>query len=189
MKRPIIIAAAAVIVALAVIALAFAFSGGDDPPTVENPPLPTAPGGDTPVTSVPTVGDGTPIPSEPPFTVTPVVQEPGGKLPPLPDDRKAEPAPIDGLDISVAESFPPQYFVHVQAGLPSGCAKQYGFEVSRDGDVITISVLNSVPADPGTICTAIYGIYELNIPLGSDFDSGHTYTVRVNDQETTFTAQ
>jgi hypothetical protein len=32
-------------------------------------------------------------------------------------------------------------------------------------------------------------MYELNIPLGSDFESGKTYTVNVNDKTTTFKAQ
>ena len=40
-----------------------------------------------------------------------------------------------------------------------------------------------------TICTAIYGMYELNIPLGTSFDPGTTYTVKVNDKTTTFTAR
>ena len=35
----------------------------------------------------------------------------------------------------------------------------------------------------------IYGSYELNVNLGSDFRSGTTYTVRVNDKSTTFVAQ
>lgn len=183
MKNPVIIAGVASIVALALIGFAFATSDGDSP-RVENPPLPTAPGGGS--SEGPTVGPETPIPSEPPFTVTPA--DPGND-PQLPPDREAEPAPIDGLDVRVAESFPPQYFLNVQAGLPSGCAEQYRHEVERDGDVITVTVLNSLPAADGVVCTAIYGMYELNIALGSDFESGETYKVRVNDEETTFTAQ
>ena len=34
-------------------------------------------------------------------------------------------------------------------------------------------------------CTAIYGMYELNINLGSDYTPGQTYTVRVNDKTVT----
>ena len=93
------------------------------------------------------------------------------------------------MDIAIAESFPPQYFVSIQAGLPSGCAEQYGSEIERVDDVITVTVLNTIPADENIACTAIYGMYEVNLPLGSDFEPGKTYTVRVNDQETTFTAQ
>lgn len=36
------------------------------------------------------------------------------------------------------------------------------------------------------VCTMIYGTYELNIDLGRDVRPGVTYTVRVNDQTTTF---
>jgi hypothetical protein len=107
----------------------------------------------------------------------------------LPSDRKAVEAPIDGLDVFVLESFPPQYVVNVQAGLPSGCAEAYRHKVSRDGNVITIDVLNTMPADDDVVCTMIYGTYELNINLGSDFESGETYTVQVNDQEIEFVAQ
>jgi hypothetical protein len=124
-----------------------------------------------------TVAPGLPIP-----TPTPT-----GPAPLLPPDRHPEPAPIDGLDISIAESFPPQYFLHIEAGLPSGCAEKYAHFVSRAGDVITVSVQNSLPKD--AICTAIYGMYELNLNLGSDFVSGKTYTVNVNDKTITFTAQ
>jgi len=108
----------------------------------------------------------------------------------MPAGRYAEPAPIDGLDIAVAESFPPQYFLHVLAGLPSGCAQQYTHSVARDGNTIQVEVLNSFP-EGSPVCTAIYGQYELNIPLGSDFVSGQTYRVIVNDgaAETEFTAQ
>lgn len=201
MKRPIIIASVAAIVALVVIAFAFAATGNDDSPRVENPPLPTAPGGGD-------LGDsdgGLAAGSCPAEDVPGISQEerercfdldsPGGgapsgtKLPALPDDRRAVEAPIDGLDVLTLESFPPQYMLHVQAGLPNGCAERYGSEVERVGDAITVTVLNTIPADETVACTAIYGMYEVNLSLGSDFESGATYTVKVNDQETTFTAQ
>jgi hypothetical protein len=94
------------------------------------------------------------------------------------------------LDVRVAESFPPQYFVHIVAGLPSGCAQQYTHSVAQSGNEVQIEVLNSIP-DGTPLCTAIYGQYELNINLGSDFVSGQEYTVSVNggDAEFVFTAQ
>ena len=103
-------------------------------------------------------------------------------------DRQVVPAPIDGLDVLTLESYPAQYLVKVQAGLPSGCAQKHGHEVSRQGAVITISVTNTLPKD-AVPCTMIYGMYELNINLGSDFQSGVTYTVKVNDETVTFKAQ
>jgi hypothetical protein len=138
---------------------------------------------DTPVTDRPpaTPPDATVAPGQPGSI------PPSGPAPLLPPDRIPERAPIDGLDIRVAESFPPQYFLNVKAGLPSGCAEQYTHTVSRAADAITVTVLNSTVKD--AVCTMIYGMYELNIPLGSDFDAGKTYTVQVNDKTTTFKGQ
>lgn len=135
-------------------------------------------------------GSGAPSPDDPVSNEdTPQAPPSDSKLPALPDDRRAVEAPIDGLDVLTLESFPPQYMLHVQAGLPSGCAEQYGSEVERVDDVITVTVLNTIPADENVACTMIYGMYEFNLNLGSDFESGETYRVKVNDQEITFTAQ
>jgi hypothetical protein len=112
----------------------------------------------------------------------------GGGPSPSPSNRQAVPAPIDGLDVRVLESSPPQYVLSVRAGLPSGCAERNRHELNRSADVITVTVLNWMPT--GTpVCTMIYGSYELSINLGSDFRSGTTYTVSVNDKTTTFVAQ
>lgn len=98
-------------------------------------------------------------------------------------------APIDGVEINVAESYPPQYFLHVTSGLPNGCVKFDHYDVERDGKTIKVKVWNLAPQDPNTICTMIYGVKEHNIALGSDFVSGETYTVIVNDKTETFVAQ
>jgi len=112
----------------------------------------------------------------------------GGGPSPTPSTRQAVPAPIDGLDVHVLESAPPQYVLVVRAGLPSGCAEKNRSEWSRSAELITVTVLNWMPT--GTpICTMIYGSYELSINLGSDFRSGTTYKVSVNDKTTTFVAQ
>jgi hypothetical protein len=97
-------------------------------------------------------------------------------------------APIDGLDVRVLESHPPQYMVSVRAGLPSGCAERNRHEIKREADAITVTVLNWMPAD-NPPCTMIYGSYELQINLGSDFRPGTTYSVSVNDKRTDFVAQ
>lgn len=98
-------------------------------------------------------------------------------------------APIDAVDIRIAESSPPQYFLDVTSGLPSGCASFDRYEVERMGDAITVTIwnLNETPEDGA--CTAIYGMVEHHIALGSDFASGTTYTVHVNDVTKTFVAQ
>jgi len=97
-------------------------------------------------------------------------------------------APIDGLDVRVLESSPPQYMLSVRAGLPSGCAERNRHETRRGADAITVTVLNWMPAG-NPPCTMIYGSYELDINLGSDFRPGTTYSVSVNDKRTTFVAQ
>jgi hypothetical protein len=97
-------------------------------------------------------------------------------------------APIDGLDVRVLQSSPPQYMLSVRAGLPSGCAERNRHEIKRDADTLTVTVLNWMPAGSPP-CTMIYGSYELNLNLGSDFRRGTTYSVNVNDKRTTFVAQ
>jgi hypothetical protein len=208
--KPALLIAVAIVAVLGVAAIALAAtSGGDDDSTAQasatpantatseptaapsatptsQPATPTAtvPPADT-ATPEPSPEPATPIPSEPPFTVTPAPPSTS-----LPAGRHAEPAPIDELDVRVAESFPPQYFLYLLAGLPSGCAEQYIHSVARSGNEVEVEVLNSIP-DGTPLCTAIYGQYELNINMGSDFVSGQEYTVSVNggDAEFVFTAQ
>lgn len=112
----------------------------------------------------------------------------GGPVSPSPADRQAVSAPIDGLDVRVLELNPPQYVLNVRAGLPSGCAQKNRHDVRRSAEAVIVTVLNWMPMG-NPICTMIYGSYELNINLGSDFRSGTTYTVSVNDKMTTFLAQ
>lgn len=107
-----------------------------------------------------------------------------GDLTPTPG-RQTVAAPIDDIQVLIRESSPPQVTLNVKAGLPSGCAQRDSYSMNRVGDVITVSVLNSIPTG-NPICTMIYGTYELNIDLGSDIRPGATYTVRVNDRTATF---
>lgn len=107
-----------------------------------------------------------------------------------PDDRTVVDAPIESLDILVRESFPPGYTLHIVSGLPSGCAKfNKAVVLERTGNNIAVQVTNTIPADPNTACTAIYGYHETNLDLGTNFTSRQTYRVQVNDKTTTFTAQ
>lgn len=98
-------------------------------------------------------------------------------------------APIDGVEIVIAESFPQQYFAHIVSALPNGCARFESIEQSRAGDEIRITVTNTIPADPLTACTMIYGTMEHSVALGIDFEPGREYTVHVNDVVETFVAQ
>jgi hypothetical protein len=101
-----------------------------------------------------------------------------------------EPAPIESVEMRVAESYPLQYFVQVVSGLPSGCASFARSEVTRAGNTFEIAILNYMPApDSNTSCTAIYGMMDHSFRLEGELRSGETYTVRVNDVTVTFVAQ
>ncbi len=64
-----------------------------------------------------------------------------------------------------------------------------GYRLDRDGDTIRVEMTNWKPADPEIACPATYETVETRIPLGSDFESGKTYAVVVNDVTETFVAQ
>lgn len=124
------------------------------------------------------------VPAPSPLPVPPATGGPGQ----APGSFQLVPAPIDRLELRIRESAPAQYSLYVQAGLPSGCAKQHSHSVLQTGDTFVVRVMNSMP--PGnTICTMIYGTYELNIDLKGDIRPGRTYTVTVNDRTTTFVAR
>ena len=98
-------------------------------------------------------------------------------------------APIESVEILILESFPVQYMLHIVSGLPNGCASFGGYTSVRNGDTVQVTVTNLEPVDKSIACTEEYRTVEHNIPLGSDFVSGITYTVLVNDVTETFEAQ
>jgi hypothetical protein len=99
-------------------------------------------------------------------------------------------APIDGVDIQVRETAPPQYVAVITSGLPNGCARFEAAEiVSRTDAEVVIRVTNRVPDSDQVVCTMIYGTHESTVDLGTDFVSGREYTVVVNGERRTFTAQ
>ena len=110
---------------------------------------------------------------------------------PIPAGMVKVKAPIESVEIIVAESYPPQYFAHVISGLPNGCVEFYDYEETRSGNAITITVFNLEPAPSNNTlaCAAIYLTHELGVPLGTDFEPGETYTVTVNGVVKTFTAE
>lgn len=89
-------------------------------------------------------------------------------------------APIVRVALRVAESYPPQYFADIVSALPNGCARFARLAVRREGDVVFVDVLNTVPADPTVMCTMIYGEHESTAPLGSNFRPGAPDTLDVN---------
>ena len=138
-----------------------------------------------------------PVPREPAPSEPTKVAEPEPSPTPPPgfgagagtDGMVETPAPIESVEVQIAESVPPQYFLLVRSGLPNGCVRFGGYEVQRDGDTVHVKVTNLKPGDKNVMCTQVYGIAENRIPLGSDFKPGKKYTVVVNDVVEAFVAQ
>ena len=105
-----------------------------------------------------------------------------------PSGKNAVPvlAPIDSLDLQIAESFPLQYFLDVVSGLTDGCASFGGYTLTRSGHRVLINVFNLRPSDPNLVCTMVYGTAQTTIPLGSNFDPSETYTIYVNGKTISF---
>ena len=94
-------------------------------------------------------------------------------------------SPIERAEALVLESDPPQYNLHVVSGLPKGsvCSQSNGYEIERKmSNEIEVVVTHHEVADPLAVCTADWPIVETNVPLGSDFESGREYIVRVNSE-------
>jgi hypothetical protein len=98
-------------------------------------------------------------------------------------------APIESVEILILESFPPQYNLAVVSGLPNSCVSFGYYNMARDGDTIRVEVTNLEPAEPDVACAEIYRTVQTVISLGSEFESGKTYTVIVNNMTETFVAQ
>ena len=100
------------------------------------------------------------------------------------------PAPIESVQVLIAESFPPQYFLEVVSGLPNGCVEFDRYDMSRSGTRVQVKVTNLAPAPGADVaCTDNYRTVQHNIVLGTDFEPGTTYTAVVNGVTETFVAQ
>ncbi len=96
-------------------------------------------------------------------------------------------SPIEGAEIMVLESAPPQYQLRVVSGLSrgSGCSQVNGYEIRRrDSNEIDVVVTHHEVADQLVSCTADFPIVETSVPLGSSFEPGKKYTIRVNSDIT-----
>lgn len=96
-------------------------------------------------------------------------------------------APIHEIRVNIAESFPQQIFVYIKGGLADGCTTFHETTTERSGNTIDIRVTTKRPKD--AICTQVYGFFEENEPLGTEFTMGETYIINVNDQTTSFLMQ
>ena len=94
-------------------------------------------------------------------------------------------AEIIDVDIWADNSSIPQYFVYVASGEPTTCEHFDSYNVTRSSNTtIIVEIFNrECPAEG---CGEEYSEVENNIPIGSDFVVGETYTVEVNDVTETF---
>jgi hypothetical protein len=100
-----------------------------------------------------------------------------------PDAKVVEPIQIDQVEVRVAESFPPQVFVHVTGVVGDGCAELLPVEQRRDGRTITLTINRQRPTE--AVCIQLAKLYDENLALGGDFQAGD-YTLKVNDVTQTF---
>ncbi|MBN2075879.1 MAG: hypothetical protein JW762_10040 [Dehalococcoidales bacterium] len=112
----------------------------------------------------------------------------GEETTPGDQDFEIKEAPIHEVDIRIAESYPPQVLVYIKGGLADACTTFDEVMIKRKTDTdIYIEVTVRRPKD--RMCAQVYGYFEKNVNLGTDFESNETYTVTVNDYQTTFVMQ
>jgi inhibitor of cysteine peptidase len=93
-------------------------------------------------------------------------------------------APIHEVQVNIAESYPEQIFVYIKGGLADSCTTFHDLETERIDNTINIEVTTERPRD--AVCAQVYGYFEKNVNLGSDFIRGETYIVNVNGVIRTF---
>ena len=84
---------------------------------------------------------------------------------------------------------PAAYRLRVVSGRPSGsCTSVNGYEViRREPTVVEVKITHHQISDPTVMCTKDFPITETLVPLGTEFEAGREYTVKVNDKAHTFT--
>ena len=98
-------------------------------------------------------------------------------------------SPIERAEVLVAGA-PSQYQLRVVSAMPKGssCSQFNGYEIRRiASNRIDVAITHHQVADPLVPCTADYPVVETSVPLGSvgsDFEPGVEYTVRVNADTT-----
>jgi hypothetical protein len=104
--------------------------------------------------------------------------------PPTVNNPEISLAPIHEVKASLMKSNPPQVGIYIKGGLRDGCTTFNDIEIEREGSTVIIKVTTQHPRD--VACPAIYTYFEKDINLGSDFATGTTYILNVNDYSTTF---
>ena len=96
---------------------------------------------------------------------------------------------VQDFEIEKAGGDPPTFRLRVVSGRPSGsCTSVNGYEIiRREPTVVEVKITHHQVSDPNVMCTKDFPITETIVPLGSGFEAGTEYIVKVNDQARTFT--
>lgn len=95
------------------------------------------------------------------------------------------PAPIEEVSVDASDDDPAHYILTVVGVLPNDCYTYDSQKVSRKDRVITVTVTNLLDKDGS--CSKKAKTYELEIDLGTNFESAKRYTVNVNQETIKFT--
>lgn len=87
-------------------------------------------------------------------------------------------AKVTGVEVIVAESYPPQYFAATSGQLPDSCTEIGGSTQTVQARTIKITLTTTRPDD--AICTTAVQPFEENISINVDGLSAGQYTVEVN---------
>jgi hypothetical protein len=94
-------------------------------------------------------------------------------------------APIADVKISTTLTEPTDVMVYIRGGLRDSCTSFYNLNSDRSGNSVNITA--QIQTVQGQACAQIYGFFERCVDLGSDFASGHSYTIFVNGTKNVFT--
>lgn len=133
-------------------------------------PAATPPAPDEPTSATPLPPDASP----PPLTLAPYA--------PQPDDAALVRGPVflDGSDLLILESYPPQFVLRLSGSLPNPCYQLRVAVAPPDAQKrIQIEAYSVAAGD--RICIEVLKSFEQSVPLGA-FASGH-YTLWVNGEK------
>lgn len=126
--------------------------------------------------------------SNPPAPVDPVhPPDSGPEATPVPADENSFKSyhQIESVDVLLMESAPPQVNLWVQGYQPDGCEFPVEVTQQRQGNTVVVEIFRIMPL--AAACPMMIVDYEDIIKLDGTFETGQTYTIRVNDYETTIT--
>lgn len=94
-------------------------------------------------------------------------------------------ANVESVEVLILESFPVQINLIIQGNLPNGCAEIDKVVVEQEGNNFNVAV--TTIQEPDQVCTEALVPFEEIVPLDVLGLEAGTYTVTINDVETSFT--